>query len=78
VPESGPVRNEKPGNSVQARSSLFALLSDLDGSFIRSVVICAEPFVPWRVGGAVIAFKISVMELVVKVRGTDDAGIAHL
>ena len=57
---------------------MFALLSDSDGGFVSSIVICAEPFVPGRVGSAVIAFKISVMELVVKVGGSDDAGIAHL
>ena len=64
--------------SGSARRSLFALFTDSNGGFVRSIVICAEPFVPGRVGSAVIAFEISVMELVVKVCGTDDAGIAHL
>ncbi len=78
MPASGRARNEKPGNSVQARSSLFALLSDSDGGFVRSVMICAEPFVPWRIGRSVVAFEKTMMELVVKVGGTDDVGIAHL
>tara|TARA_B110000116_G_scaffold133642_1_gene115805 strand:+ start:346 stop:543 length:198 start_codon:yes stop_codon:yes gene_type:complete len=56
----------------------FALFSDADGGFVRSVVICSTPLVPGRVGGTVIAFEITVMELVVKVGGIDDGCIAYL
>jgi len=61
----------------RACGSWFSLFPDSDGGFVRSIVIGATPLVPGRVGGAVIAFEITVMELVVEVSGIDDTCITY-
>ena len=43
---------------------LSAALIDSSRRFFGAIVYGAEPFIPWHVGCAVVAFKITVMQLV--------------
>jgi hypothetical protein len=54
----------------------IALFADSQGGLVGPIMIGAKPLVPRRVGGSVVAFEKTVMELVVKVCGSNDTGIA--
>lgn len=58
-----------------AAITLFSLFADSQGGLVGPVMIGAKPLVPRRVGGSVVAFEKTVMELVVKISGSNDTGI---